>query len=108
VYGPGLKKQLIWDVYQKAKQEKSIVLSGTGEESRDFIYVGDLARALFVDANEECEKLEIYNIGSGDSITVNDIVCLLFQKLEWQKDLSFNKEVRIGDPGFGRPTLQNY
>ena len=100
VYGPGLKKQLIWDVYQKAKAETKVVLWGTGEETRDFIHVEDLARALFVIAKEECERMEIYNVGSGESITVNDIVSLLFQKLEWQKDISFNREVRIGDPRF--------
>ena len=100
VYGPGLQKQLLWDVYQKAKSEANVILFGTGDETRDFIYVEDLVRAMFVIARQKCESMEIYNVGSGESITVNDIISKLFDKLEWQKNISFNREVRIGDPRF--------
>jgi len=45
-YGPGLKKQLFYDLYQKTKQKDAIELLGTGNETRDFIYIDDLVIAI--------------------------------------------------------------
>lgn len=100
VYGPGLRKQLLWDVYQKAKHEEEIILWGNGEETRDFIYIDDLVRALFVIANNKSKAIEIYNVGSGESITIHQMVLLLFQKLGLGKSFSFNGKIRKGDPRF--------
>jgi UDP-glucose 4-epimerase len=47
------------------------IINGTGEQQRDFVYVGDVARAnlLSLDKGDG----EIYNIGSGRGTTVNEI-----------------------------------
>ena len=45
-YGPGLQKQLFWDLYQKHTSKKPIVLYGTGQESRDFIFIDDVIQAI--------------------------------------------------------------
>ena len=47
-FGPGLKKQLFWDLYLKSLESKDgkVELFGTGSETRDFIYVDDLVRAI--------------------------------------------------------------
>ncbi|MBX9782831.1 MAG: NAD-dependent epimerase/dehydratase family protein [Chitinophagaceae bacterium] len=100
VYGPGLQKQLIWDVYHKAKNETDITLWGTGEETRDFIYVEDLAEALLAIAEKIKETTEIYNLASGVSVTVKYLVQQLFQQLNWQRNVGFNGIVRLGDPRF--------
>ncbi len=44
-YGEGLKKQLFWDLYQKVKANPSVVLFGSGNESRDFIHISDILLA---------------------------------------------------------------
>jgi UDP-glucose 4-epimerase len=100
VYGPGLRKQLIWDVYQKAKNKDEVELWGTGDETRDFIFVEDLAAALFVIAGQLQQKIEIFNIGSGCSVTISELVKQLFAELGWQKKIRFNAMVRQGDPRF--------
>lgn len=41
-YGPGLKKQLLWDISCKLLNDGPLHLFGTGEETRDFIYISDL------------------------------------------------------------------
>jgi len=48
-----------------------VLINGTGEQQRDFVYVGDVARAnlLAVDAGGG----EIFNIGSGVGTSVNEI-----------------------------------
>lgn len=45
-YGPGLRKQLFWDLYHKIKEQDEPTLWGTGHESRDFIYISDIVRII--------------------------------------------------------------
>ena len=43
VYGNGLKKQLLWDAYNKIRySSKEVEFWGTGEETRDFIHIEDV------------------------------------------------------------------
>lgn len=46
-------------------------INGTGEQERDFVYVGDVARANLLAMNDD--KSEIYNIGSGVGTNINTI-----------------------------------
>jgi UDP-glucose 4-epimerase len=45
VYGPGLRKQLLWDALNKADRGNTEFF-GTGTEVRDWVYVSDLANLL--------------------------------------------------------------
>jgi len=45
VYGPGLRKQLLWDALNKADRGNAEFF-GTGAEVRDWVYVSDLASLL--------------------------------------------------------------
>lgn len=100
VYGPGLQKQLLWDVFQKGKDASELTLWGTGEETRDFVYVDDLANALFTIASYNQGAVAVYNVASGESTTVRSVVEQLFQQLGWERRLLFNDIVRQGDPRF--------
>ena len=53
-----------------------IIINGDGEQTRDFVYVGDCARANFLAATIEHEP-GIYNIGWGLPTSVNDIFSTL-------------------------------
>jgi UDP-glucose 4-epimerase len=57
-----------------AKQPLTIV--GDGEQTRDFTYVGDAVDALVTVANSD-KVGEIYNVGSGKPVSVNELVRLL-------------------------------
>lgn len=104
VFGPGLKKQIVWDVGQHAldavsRGKKSITLFGTGAESRDFIYVKDLCKAvLTVLAHGSNQAIEVYNLASGIESRISEVAECLVQKLELPLRISFNGEVRKGDP----------
>jgi UDP-glucose 4-epimerase len=52
----------------------SIVIFGTGRQSRDFVYVDDVVRALAVAANASAVNREVINIGSGVEVTVTELV----------------------------------
>ncbi|NWG07467.1 MAG: NAD-dependent epimerase/dehydratase family protein [Chloroflexi bacterium] len=55
---------------------EQVVINGDGEQTRDFVYVGDCARANFLAATVEHEP-GIYNIGWGRPTSVNDIFSTL-------------------------------
>lgn len=104
VYGPELRKQLIWDVCQRALDAEAngrneITLYGTGKESRDFIYVKDLCRAVIeVLQNSNGKKIEIYNISSGIESSIKEIADYLIKHLDVDVQIAFDGKVRKGDP----------
>jgi UDP-glucose 4-epimerase len=104
VYGPELRKQLIWDVSQRAltadtKSENSITLFGTGAESRDFIYVKDLCRAVLLAISQTAEEnIEIYNLASGVESSIADVAKCLVKHLGVQVQIEFDGVVPTGDP----------
>lgn len=97
-YGPGLRRQVVWDVCQKALSQNSLVLQGTGEESRDFVHALDIAKALMVVANNAPMGGEIYNLGTGCEVTISKLTHLVLQALESKKTPSFDGVVPIGTP----------
>ena len=53
-----------------------LTIVGDGEQTRDFTYVGDAVDALVVAAKSD-KVGEIYNVGSGHPVSVNELVRLL-------------------------------
>lgn len=97
-YGPGLRRQVLWDICQKALSSKSIVLQGTGNESRDFIHAHDIARAFEIIA--ECAPMqgEVYNLASGQETTISELSSILLGALNYDGDLAFDGQVPQGVP----------
>lgn len=98
VYGAGLQKQLFWDLNQKALIGKPIELFGTGDESRDFIHVYDLARAIELVAKSSEFKADVINIGNGEEVKIKDAVAEFFGLFKDEVNYSFSGTVRKGDP----------
>jgi UDP-glucose 4-epimerase len=107
VYGPGLEKQLIWDVYQKALLNNEVELWGTGHETRDFLFVEDVAKAIMMVAESDQTTFNLFNIGSGTAVTIKTVVEELFCALSWERTLIFNQQLREGDPRFWQADVNN-
>lgn len=76
-YGPGentksLYSSVIWKFVEASLSGKDLVIYGDGTQSRDFIYVTDVARAT-IEAFDRGRNGECYNIGSGVSNDFNTI-----------------------------------
>jgi len=98
VYGVGLKKQLLWDAYQKIKNaNKEVVFWGTGEETRDFIHVSDVIQ-IIDNLLEKSEKFIILNGGTGIKHTIKDVVEMIRDLVNKKIDIRFNQKVNIGNP----------
>jgi UDP-glucose 4-epimerase len=97
-YGAGLKKQLFWDLFTKAKSGKPITLFGTGNESRDFIYISDIVNAIWIIIGKGSFNGEVYNVANGEEVTIKSVANLFYSFLSKGIVFSFNGEVRKGDP----------
>ena len=80
-YGPGLRRQVLWDFCYKALIEKRIVLQGTGQETRDFIHAIDVAKATLAVAKGAPMTGEVYNVASGEEITIGALAERVLTKL---------------------------
>jgi dTDP-glucose 4,6-dehydratase/UDP-glucose 4-epimerase len=99
IYGPGLKKQLFWDIYQQTLADgQEIALWGTGKESRDFIFIDDVMRCFHLILEHAAMNGEIYNLASGTETSIADAVNIFFKKMGLHPEVVFNKQVREGDP----------
>ncbi|HEY2581888.1 MAG TPA: NAD-dependent epimerase/dehydratase family protein [Mucilaginibacter sp.] len=98
VYGPGLKKQLFWDIYQKCRQSQKVELFGTGDESRDFIYVDDLIAAFNLIIEKDCFNGITINIATGIETSIKHAAELLCGHIDPNIKISFNNQAREGDP----------
>ena len=50
------------------------VILGDGRQTRDFVYVDDIARANLLAAEAQVEPGAVFNIGSGRSVTITELV----------------------------------
>lgn len=99
IYGPGLKKQLFWDLYQKCKElPNELILWGTGKESRDFLYIDDLIMALDAIIEKSPMKGNVYNLANGIEITIEEAALNFIKNFDSSISLKFNNQQRVGDP----------
>lgn len=102
VYGPGLRKQLIWDVHEKfyrSENEERIEFFGTGDETRDFIYIEDLCRIielLVIKANQ-LSNFEVFNVSNEEEVKTSTIINLIARRFD-HKTYMFSGITREGDP----------
>lgn len=99
-YGPGLRKQLIWDLYQKFKNDERIFLQGTGNETRDFIYIDDIIEAISTIIRANKFDGEIFNIASGKSTTIKKVSEIFSDILGNSKEIFFDNVLDDGNPLF--------
>jgi UDP-glucose 4-epimerase len=98
IYGPGLRKQLLWDATTKLlSTDKEAVFWGTGEETRDWIYIDD-AVDLIAKISSSSKSLLIVNGAGGLRVTVKSILAMLRQAVGVDYEIAFNGNVREGDP----------
>lgn len=99
VYGPGLKKQIFWDMHNKVKQTGKLQLLGSGEESRDYIYIDDLVEAVSLIADAASFDEIYFNVANGEECTIKKAATVFAAKVGLcESDISFIGTRREGDP----------
>lgn len=79
----------------KMKKNEDIIIHGDGEQTRDFVYVTDIADACLA-AIESDAKNEIINVSTNKAISINQLYKLMAEKYNYKK-ISIHGEERFGD-----------
>lgn len=106
VYGDGLKKQLIWEACKKLRNN-NLIFYGDGEESRSWINIKDVIRAIICVIKDKKPFL-ITDIAPKKQVKVKDILSIVSKNFKINsKNLSFNGIKKKGYPNHQKIILKN-
>ena len=83
--------------YAKANGEKSMEVWGSGNASREFLYVDDCAEAVML-AMERYNEADPVNIGTGVETNIRDLIELICELMEYDGEIVWNDEKPDGQP----------
>ncbi len=96
VYGPGQGKAGVIAIFiKKALNNEDLVITGDGNQERDFIYVDDVVDANIAAVNYSGPE-QGFNIGSGQSIKLKDLAKLIIKLCNSKSKVVLEKP-RYGD-----------
>ncbi len=81
---------------KQAGEDCSFTMFGSGEQSRDFVYIEDVLQALRLVATSRESLGEVYNVATGVEATLNELVEILSELLAIELPIDY-KESREGD-----------
>ena len=84
-------------VTARRKGLESVEVWGTGNASREFLYVEDCARGL-VDATEKYDQPEPVNLGAGFEITIKDLVEKIRSMVGYEGQVAWDSSKPDGQP----------
>jgi UDP-glucose 4-epimerase len=97
VYGErqdsGLEGGVVAIFLERMSRAEKTVVFGDGEQSRDFVYVGDIVDAMLATVGRSGGP---YNIGSGIATSVNELHAAC-RRVAGVDDLPEHREARLGD-----------
>jgi len=114
-YGAGLRRQVVWDLTQRALKTPDVplTLQGCPEDSRDFVHGSDVAAAL--DAVFQGGDLagEAYNVAAGVETPIGALASMILQAIGRADEIEFDQQRRTGNPArwqadIGRLTSLGY
>ena len=102
VYGPGqsLKNPytgILAIFSNQARANQPIYIFEDGEESRDFVYIDDVVEATYRCVVAETQAPVALNVGTGVSVTVNDVVKAIVGHFGSSSKVAVNGAFREGD-----------
>jgi GDP-L-fucose synthase len=91
---PALIKKLI---EAKESDASTVEVWGTGDPTREFLYVEDAAEGILL-AAEKVNEPEPMNLGAGGEITIADLARLIAELIGFEGDLAFDTSKPDGQP----------
>lgn len=98
VYGPCLRKQLLWDACEQLSRKEPPRFFGDGSETRDWLQVEDAALLVETAARHASCDAPAVNGGTGRPVRVGEILAELFRLLGRGDAPVFTAVSRLGEP----------
>jgi GDP-L-fucose synthase len=74
----------------KERGEKNFKVWGSGNPLREFLHVDDMADACTFLMEQECISHEIYNVGSGDDVTIRELAEIVLKTVGFTGEIVFD------------------
>tara|TARA_X000001036_G_scaffold370997_1_gene357815 strand:- start:1745 stop:2686 length:942 start_codon:yes stop_codon:yes gene_type:complete len=84
-------------IHKLHNQNDKVVCWGDGSPRREFLYVDDLAEACIF-AADNYSNAELINVGSGQDISIKELVKLLVEIIEYKGEISWDNTKPNGTP----------
>lgn len=98
VFGPHQKKLLVWELFRQFRSAPHVSVEGTGNESRDYLSVDDLAATLAKLLTVVRSGHTVVNMGSGRSVTVKQMAERIKAITNSSKNIHYQGMIRPGNP----------
>jgi len=96
VYGPRQRPDMAFHrFFRWTMEDKPLKVYGDGEQSRDFTHVDDIVGANWL-AFEKAKPGEVFNIGGGSRITLNEVIEIIKKIVGRELELHY-QDVQKGD-----------
>jgi len=87
---------VIYKFIKQVKNGKPPVIQGKGDQSRDFVHVKDAAKVIKLVLEDVKGDVNVFNIGSGKSTTINDLAKVIIE-ISGKDLIPQYTEARLGD-----------
>jgi len=88
IYGPGNQKGVVFHFKKAVGEAGKIVIYGDGKQERDFLFVSDAIEAIIKALNYRGSS-DVFNIGSGKTVSLLELVGLLEKTLDQKIPVEF-------------------
>jgi len=94
---PGKFRNVIPNFFDAAMHNKNIVITGTGKETRDFTFIDDIVKGIFLAATKKSSENQIFNLGTGKETQILKIAKIILDLTKSKSKIVF-KPRRSFDP----------
>ena len=97
-FGPGLRRQVVFDTIKKIKTLKKFKVYGDGNEKRNFSYIDDQVKSIILLTRKILKpKGDVYNVASGKTFTIKQILKKLIKISNKKVMYNYTKKRRSFD-----------
>src|SRR5205085_8146943 len=101
VYGPRHRPDMAYHIFiQALLQGEPITIFGDGEQSRSNTFIADCVQGILLAFEKREQSIgEVFNLGGGEVVTVNQVLAILSELIGKSPQVIF-AQVRPGDQRF--------
>lgn len=101
IIGPTNLHGVVYDFITKLSSDPySLEILGNGKQNKSYLHIDDCIEAILkLFSKNESEKIQIYNIGSNDTITVSEIASIIMNELSL-KDVNIHYRDNLDGRGW--------
>ncbi len=100
ILGPNYSHGHVIDFYKKLNKNKNLLqVLGDGNQRKSYLHVNDCINAILLTLGKEKKKINIFNLGTNETITVKESIKIICNNLNIDPEIDFSGGKRgwIGD-----------